>query len=154
MTRTNEVLTKLGIVLPPSSTPRANYLSSIQTGQLLFVSGQLCLNAEGSLVAIGKVGTQVSLVEGQAAARACALNILSVAQSAIGSLDNIARVVRLGGFVNAAPDFADVSAVINGASDLMVDIFGERGSHARTSVGVATLPSCAAVEIEAVFEIE
>ena len=117
------------------------------------ISGQTCYTAEGSLAATGKLGTTVSVEQGVAAARQCAVNLLAVAQLALGDLDRIARVVRLGGFVNSAPDFTQGPLVLNGASDLMVALFGERGRHARTTVGVAALPGDAAVEVDAIFEV-
>ena len=137
--------------LPPA--PAANYVPFVRTGNLLFVAGQICLASDGSLTAKGKLGDGVSMEAGVASARQCAINILAVARSALGDLDKIARVVRLGGFVNSSPDFLDGPRVLNGASDLMVEIFGDKGKHARTTVGVATLPAGAAVEVDGVFEI-
>jgi enamine deaminase RidA (YjgF/YER057c/UK114 family) len=119
----------------------------------LFVSGQLCRLADGALVAKGKLGPQVTIEQGQAAARACAVNLLAQVKSALGDLDKVARVVRLGGFINAAPDFVDAAQVMNGASDLMVAAFGDKGRHARTTIGVAALPADASVEVEGTFEV-
>jgi enamine deaminase RidA (YjgF/YER057c/UK114 family) len=145
-------LAELGIVLPEPVAPVANYVPFVRTGNFMVVSGQLCLDAEGKLVAKGQLGGGVSVDEGVKAARACAINILAQLKAALGDLDKIARVVRLGGFINSAPGFPDGPKVMNGASDLMVAVFGDRGRHARTTVGVAALPLDAAVEVEAAFE--
>ena len=142
-----------GITLPKPTTPVANYVPFVRTGNLLFVSGQVCFGADGKLIAKGKLGAGVSMEDGIAAARGCAVNLLAQVKAAIGDLDKVARVVRLGGFINSAPDFLDGPKVLNGASDLMVAVFGDNGRHARTTVGVAALPSDAAVEVEGVFEI-
>ena len=146
-------LAELGIVLPTPATPVANYVPFVRTGNFMVVSGQLCLDADGKLVAKGQLGNGVSVEDGQKAARACALNLLAQVKAALGDLDKVVRVVRLGGFVNSAPDFLDGPKVLNGASDLMVTAFGDKGRHSRTTVGVATLPSDAAVEVDAVFEV-
>ncbi|MBY0382224.1 MAG: RidA family protein [Xanthobacteraceae bacterium] len=146
-------LASLGIILNPPRTPIANYVPFVRTGNLLTVSGQVCYAADGSLIAKGKLGAGVSLEQGTAAARGCALNMLAQVKAAIGDLDNVVRVVRLGGFINSAPDFLEGPKVMNGASDLMVEVFGEKGRHARTTVGVAALPSDAAVEVEGLFEV-
>jgi enamine deaminase RidA (YjgF/YER057c/UK114 family) len=145
-------LEELGIALPTPAAPIANYVGFVRTGRLLFVSGQLCF-AGGELVAKGKLGPQVTIEQGQAAARACAINLLAQIKAALGDLDKVARVVRLGGFINSAPDFLDGAQVMNGASDLMVAAFGDKGRHARTTVGVAALPADAAVEVEGIFEV-
>lgn len=145
-------LQELGIALPEPAGPIANYVGFVRTGRLLFVSGQLCL-VDGVPVAKGKLGRHVTVEQGQAAARVSAINLLAQAKVALGELDDVVRLVRLGGFVNSAPDFLDASSVMNGASDLMVAVFGERGRHARTAVGVAALPTDAAVEIEGTFEV-
>jgi enamine deaminase RidA (YjgF/YER057c/UK114 family) len=145
-------LEELGIELPVPAAPIANYVPFVRSGRLLFVSGQVCL-ADGALVAIGKLGAQVTVEQGQIAARACAVNLLAQVKAALGDLDKVVRVVRLGGFINSAPDFLDGPKVMNGASDLMVAVFGERGRHARTTVGVAALPADAAVEVEGTFEV-
>jgi enamine deaminase RidA (YjgF/YER057c/UK114 family) len=142
-----------GIVLPQPAAPVANYVGFVRSGNLLFVSGQVCVNAEGKLIAKGKLGAGVSIEQGNAAARGCAINLLAQIKAAIGDLDKVTRVVRLGGFVNSAPDFLDGPKVLNGASDLMVEVFGDKGRHARTTVGVASLPSDAAVEVEGIFEV-
>jgi enamine deaminase RidA (YjgF/YER057c/UK114 family) len=145
-------LEELGVRLPSAVTPVANYTGFVRSGGLLLVSGQLCL-AGGVLVAKGKLGSQVTVEQGQAAARACAINLLAQVASALGDLDKVARVVRLGGFINSAPDFLDGSVVMNGASDLMVEVLGDKGRHARTAIGVASLPGDAAVEVEGMFEV-
>ena len=146
-------LQELDIVLPTPAAPVANYVGFVRSGRLLFVSGQICL-ADGALVATGKLGGTVSVAQGQAAARACAINVLAQVKAALGDLDKVVRVVRLGGFVNATPDFLDAPKVMNGASDLMVAIFGDKGRHARTTIGVAALPADAAIEVEGTFEVE
>jgi len=146
-------LIDLGIVLPTPASPVANYVGFVRTGSLLVISGQLCLDADGKLVAKGKLGTDVSVEDGQKAARACAINVLAQVKSALGDLDKVNRVVRLGGFINAVPSFLDGPKVMNGASDLMVTAFDEKGRHARTTVGVSVLPMDAAVEVEGMFEV-
>ena len=145
-------LSELGIVLAPPAAPVANYVPFVRTGNLLMVSGQICLD-DGKLVAKGQLGAGVSVEDGQKAARACAINLLAQVKAAVGDLDKVARVVRLGGFVNSAPGFLDGPKVMNGASDVMVAVFGEKGRHARTTVGVAALPLDAAIEVEALFEV-
>jgi len=146
-------LKALGIALPTPAAPIANYVGFVRTGALLFVSGQICLGADGKLVAKGKLGEVVSVEDGQRAARAGAINLLAQVKVALGDLDKVARVVRLGGFINSAPTFLDGPKVMNGASDLMVEVFGDKGRHARTTVGVAALPVDAAVEVEGLFEV-
>jgi enamine deaminase RidA (YjgF/YER057c/UK114 family) len=145
-------LAELGIVLTEPAAPVANYIPFVRTGNLLMVSGQICLEA-GKLVARGQLGGGVSIEDGQKAARACAINVLAQVKVALGDLDKVARVVRLGGFVNSAPGFTDGPKVMNGASDLMVAVFGEKGRHARSTVGVAALPQNAAMEVEGLFEV-
>jgi enamine deaminase RidA (YjgF/YER057c/UK114 family) len=146
-------LADLGIVLPTPVAPVANYVPLVRTGNFMVVSGQLCLDAEGKLVAKGQLGAGVSIEDGQMAARMCAINILAQLKNALGDLDKIARVVRLGGFINSATGFADGPKVMNGASDLVVAAFGDKGRHARSTVGVAALPMDAAVEVEGAFEV-
>ena len=146
-------LADLGIALPKPVAPVANYVPFVRTGNFMVVSGQLCLDAEGKLVAKGQLGGAVSIEDGQKAARACAINILAQLKAGLGDLDKIVRVVRLGGFINSATGFADGPKVMNGASDLMVELLGDRGRHARSTVGVAELPLDAAVEVEAMFEV-
>jgi enamine deaminase RidA (YjgF/YER057c/UK114 family) len=147
-------LTSLGVTLPTPAGPIANYVPFVRTGNVLIVSGQICFGADGKLVAKGQLGGAVSIEDGQRAARACAINLLAQLKAALGDLDRVGRVVRLGGFVNSAPGFTDGPKVINGASDLMVEVFGDKGRHARTTVGVAALPADAAVEVEGIFEID
>ena len=146
-------LVDLGIVLPKPAAPVANYVPFVRTGNFMVVSGQLCFDAEGKLVAKGQLGGAVSVEDGQKAARACAINLLAQLKSALGDLDKIVRVVRLGGFINSTPGFLDGPKVMNGASDLMVEAFGDKGRHARTTVGVAALPVDAAVEVDGLFEV-
>jgi len=146
-------LASLGIDLPTPAAPAANYVPFVRSGNMLVVSGQLCFGADGNLVAKGQLGGGVSMDDGQKAARACAVNLLAHLKSALGDLDKVTRVVRLGGFINSAPGFTDGPKVMNGASDLMVEVFGEKGRHARSTVGVAALPANAAVEVEGQFEV-
>ena len=140
-------LADLGIELPKPAAPVANYVPFVRTGNFMVVSGQLCLDAEGKLVAKGQLGGAVSIEDGQKAARACAVNILAQLKAGLGDLD------KIGGFINSAVGFADGPKVMNGASDLMVAAFGDKGRHARTTIGVAALPLDAAVEVEASFEV-
>lgn len=146
-------LVALGITLPTPVAPIANYVGFVRTGNLLVVSGQICLGADGKLAAKGKLGADVSLEDGQNAAKVCAVNLLAQVKAALGDLDKVTRVVRLGGFINAAPTFLDGPKVLNGASDLMVAAFGDKGRHARVTVGVAVLPADSAVEVEGLFEV-
>jgi enamine deaminase RidA (YjgF/YER057c/UK114 family) len=143
----------LGITLRQAPAPVANYVPFVLTGNLLMVSGQVCLDGDGKLAAAGRLGGGVSIEDGQKAARACAVNLLCQVKAAVGDLDRVVRVVRLGGFINSAPGFVDGPKVMNGASDLMVAVFGDKGKHARTTVGVAALPADAAVEVEGLFEV-
>ncbi len=145
-------LTKLGITLPEGSVPQANYVPFTISGNLVFISGQVA--KLGDELITGKLGADVDIETGQRAARACALNLISHLRSACGGdLDRVVRCVKLGGFVNAVPDFTDHPKVINGASDLMVEIFGDKGRHARAAVGCPSLPLGASVEVEGVFEL-
>ena len=146
-------LASLGINLHAAPAPVANYVGFVRSGNLLFVSGQVCFDPHGKLIAKGKLDAGVTIEQGQAAARGCAINLLAQVKAALGDLDKVVRVVRLGGFINSAPDFLDGPKVLNGASDLMVQVFGEKGRHARTTVGVASLPADASVEVEGIFEI-
>jgi len=145
-------LADLGISLPTAASPIANYVPFVRSGNIIVVSGQICFGADGKLVAKGQLGAGVSVEDGQKAARACALNLLAQLKNALADLDRVARVMRLGGFINSAPGFTDGPKVMNGASDLMVEVFGEKGRHARTTVGVSALPADAAVEVEGLFE--
>ncbi len=144
---------ELGIVLPQAPAPVGNYVGYTVSGNLVFISGQLPL--EGGKVGVqGRVGDSLTVDDGYRAGRLCALNIIAQLKAACGgSLNKVSRVLRLGGFVCVAPAFFDAPKCINGASDLMVEIFGDAGRHARFAVGVATLPANAAVEVDATFEI-
>jgi enamine deaminase RidA (YjgF/YER057c/UK114 family) len=146
-------LKELGITLKEAPAAVANYVPYVRTGNLLMISGQLCLDGDGKLVTKGRLGAGVSIEDGQKAARACALNLLAQVKAALGDLDRVMRVVRLGGFINSAAGFVDGPKVMNGASDVMVAAFGEKGKHARSTVGVAALPADAAVEVEGLFEV-
>ncbi|MEI7804824.1 MAG: RidA family protein [Hyphomicrobiales bacterium] len=146
-------LAERGITLSPPKSPVANYVPFVRTGSLLIVSGQICFDADGKLAAKGRVGAEVSVEDATKAARVCAINLLAQVKAAIGDLDKVVRVVRLGGFINSAPGFADGPKVMNGASDVMVEAFADKGRHARTTVGVAALPVDAAVEVEGMFEV-
>jgi enamine deaminase RidA (YjgF/YER057c/UK114 family) len=146
-------LAELGIALPTPTTPSANYIPFVRAGSLIFVSGQICLDASGKAVAKGKLGAGVSIEDGQKAARTCAINVLAQVKAAIGDLDNVRRVVRLGGYINSDPGFLEGPKVMNGASDIMVAVFGDKGRHSRTTIGVAVLPGDAAVEVDGVFEV-
>jgi enamine deaminase RidA (YjgF/YER057c/UK114 family) len=155
MSDTEAKLRALGLSLPSPAAPVANYVPFVISGSLLVVSGQLPFGADGKLdpAHVGKVGAAVSIEAGKAAARLCAINVLAQAKVSLGDLDRIARCVRLGGFINAAKGFANLPPVMNGASDLMVEVLGDLGRHARSTVGVAELPLDSAVEVEAMFEI-
>jgi enamine deaminase RidA (YjgF/YER057c/UK114 family) len=146
-------LAALGVTLPAPRSPVANYVPFVRSGNVLVVSGQLCFDADGKLVAEGRLGDGVSMEDGQKAARTCAINLLAHLKAALGDLDKVVRVVRLGGFINSAPGYTDGPKVMNGASDLMVEAFGDKGRHARSTVGVAALPANAAVEVEGQFEV-
>ena len=143
---------ELGIVLPDVPAPIANFVPFRREGAILFLAGQVC-EWNGEVRYVGKIGREFDLATGQAAARVCGLNLIAALRQAIGSLDRVRRCLRLGGFVNCDPEFAQVPQVINGASDLMHQIFGAEGAHARTAVGVATLPRGAAVEVDAIFAV-
>ncbi len=145
-------LAQAGVELPAAAAPAANYVPWIRFGNLLQTSGQLPL-ADGKIAVSGKLGDGVSLEEGQAAARHCAINILAQAQAALGDLETIGRLLKLTVFVASTPDFTEQHKVANGASDFLVEILGDKGRHARSAVGVPALPLDAAVEIEALFEI-
>ena len=145
-------LDELGIVLPPSVAPVANYVTARLSGDQLFLSGHVS-KRDGSVVT-GKVGADVAVEDAHALARQIAIDMLASAQAAIGTLDRVRDVVKVTGFINSAPGFTEQPAVLNGASDLFVDVFGaDHGRHARSAVGVAALPLDAAIEIEAIFAI-
>ena len=145
-------LAELGITLPTPVAPLANYVPAVRTGNLLFISGQVSIDGAGKL-STGKLGAGLDIEAGRAAARLCAINLLAQAKAAIGDLEKIVRVVKLVGFVNSAPDFVDHPKVINGCSDLFVEVLGDKGRHARSAVGIAALPFDAAVEVEAIIEV-
>jgi enamine deaminase RidA (YjgF/YER057c/UK114 family) len=146
-------LKELGIELPEATAPVANYVPYTLSGKLVVVSGQITLLA-GKPQYVGKLGRDIGIEDGQQAARLCALNILAHLRHACdGDLDRVKRVLRLGGFVNCTADFTEMPQVVNGASNLMVEVFGDAGRHARAAVGVASLPLGVAVEVEAMFEL-
>ncbi|MEQ5774596.1 RidA family protein [Thalassospira sp. NFXS8] len=145
-------LSELGITLPQANAPVANYLPYVRSGNLVNISGQITME-NGELKFIGKLGKEYGVEEGQKAARLCALNLIAQVRAAVGDLDKVTRVVKLNAFVNSAPEFTDQPKVVNGASDTMVEIFGDVGKHARSAVGVASLPLGVAVEIDGVFEV-
>ena len=147
-------LTKLGLKLPEAAAPAANYVPSVIQNVLLFISGQLPL-AEGKLVQTGKLGDEVSVEQGQEAARHCALNILAQTNRALdGDWSKFDRLVKLTSFVNSTADFAEHHLVTNGASDLLVEVLGDAGRHSRSAVGIANLPLNASVEIEAIIALK
>ncbi|NNG02744.1 MAG: RidA family protein [Inquilinus sp.] len=146
-------LADAGIELPQAAVPAANYVPTVRSGAMLYISGQVPM-LNGELHHQGKLGAGTSVEEGQAAARLCALNAVAQAKAALGGdLDRVVRVVKLLGFVNGTPEFGDQPKVVNGASDLMVEVFGDKGMHARSAVGVASLPFGVAVEVEAILEV-
>ena len=154
MSTVDDRLSELGITLPEPAAPVANYLPYVITGNLVFISGQVTLGPDGFEFQ-GKVGQDYSVEEGAKAARLCAINILAQLKAACdGDLGRVRRCVKLGGFVNAVPDFTDHPKVINGASDLMVEVLGDAGKHARFAMGAGSLPLNVAVEVDAVFEID
>ncbi len=144
-------LAELGIELPAPAKAVANYVPFVITGNMLFVSGQVSMGADGLVK--GVLGSTMSLEDGQAAARLCGINLLAQCKSALGDLSRIKRVVKLGGFVAADPSFTDIPQVINGCSDLMVDVLGDAGRHARSAVSCPVLPLGVAVEVDGIFEI-
>ncbi|MEM1366215.1 MAG: RidA family protein [Pseudomonadota bacterium] len=153
----NEIETRLadlGITLPGPSASAGNYVPAVEAGGMLYVSGQIARNDDGSPM-VGRLGDDVDLETGQAAARSCAIQIIAAANNALGGLDRVERIVKLQGFVSATHDFTQHPAVINGASDLMVEVFGaEKGSHARAAVGMGSLPLGVPVEIDAVIAVK
>ena len=153
-TRFEDRLRELQIELPQPSKPGANYVQFVRSGNLLFLTGQLS-QWNGERRFIGKLGRELGLEEGQQAARLCALNLIAHLHTAVnGDLSRVVRCVRVAGYVNSVPEFVGQSQVINGASDLFVEIFGEAGRHTRMAVGVSALPYDVAVEVEAVFEVQ
>ncbi len=146
-------LAELGITLPRPMAPIANYVSYVQTGNLVVVSGQVPA-IDGTITITGRVGDGVSTARGREAARLCFINVLVHLKAACGgNLDRVRRVVRLGGYIACPPEFTEQAQVMNGASDLAVAVFGEAGRHARTTIGVPSLPADAAVEVEGMFEV-
>jgi enamine deaminase RidA (YjgF/YER057c/UK114 family) len=146
-------LKSLGITLPAAPNPVANYVPSCLAGNLLFISGQISKAADGT-VATGRLGAGLTVEQGRAAARLSAINILSQVQAAVGSLDRVAQVLRLTGYVSATPEFTEHPQVMNGASDLMVEVLGDKGRHSRVAVGVSSLPLGCAVEVDAIVLID
>lgn len=151
--KTESKLKNIGLELPPAARPMANYVTAVRTGNLVFLSGHGPVKEDGTLIT-GKVGLDLSLQEGYEAARRVAVVLLGSLKAEIGDLDKVRRVVKLLGMVNCQPDFVDHPKVINGASDLLVEIFGDRGTHARSAVGMSSLPMDICVEIEMVVELE
>ncbi len=146
-------LAELGLALPSAMAPMANYVPFVRSGNLVVVSGQVPAQ-DGTIAVTGKLTEDVTVEQGQAAARLCFLNVLTHLRSACeGDLDRVVRVVRLGGFIAAPPGFTQHALVMNGASDLAVAVFGEAGRHARSTIGVPSLPGNAAVEVEGMFEV-
>ncbi len=154
MGQIDDRLNELGITLPEPAAPVANYVGWVKTGNLVFTAGQVTIK-DGEFLHVGKVGAEISVEEAAEAAKLCAINILAqVRQACDGDLDRVRRIVKLVGFVNGTPEFADHPKVINGASDFMVEVFGDKGKHARSAVGAGSLPLNISVEIEAVVEVE
>jgi enamine deaminase RidA (YjgF/YER057c/UK114 family) len=145
------ILKNLGIELPSVPTPQANYVPTVRTGNLLYVSGQVSIS--GGQRFVGKVGKDLTIEQGQQAARVCAINILANIKTALGGFDKLARIVKLTGFVNCPVEFEEPHKVVNGCSDLLTEVLGSRGKHSRSAIGVATLPLGAAVEVEAIIEV-
>jgi enamine deaminase RidA (YjgF/YER057c/UK114 family) len=146
-------LKELGIELPQPAAPVANYVPFTISGNLVIIAGQIC-QWNGERRFVGKLGAGISIADGQQAARLCALNILAhLRVAAGGDLDRVRRCLRLGGFVNCTPEFTDMPQIVNGASDLMVEVFGDAGKHARAAIGNNSLPGGVAVEVEATFEL-
>lgn len=152
MSLVEQKIAELGLSLPESSKPLAAYIPAVQSGHLVFTSGQLPMR-DGQLLRTGKVGKEVSLEDAKALAETCALNALAAIKMAIGDLDKIQRVVKVVGFVASAPDFTGQPSVVNGASEFLGRVFGDSGIHARSAVGVAVLPLDAPVEVELIVEI-
>ena len=146
-------LSELGITLPVAASPKvAKILNWKMAGDLLFVSGQVP-RIDNEISFIGKVGREYSLEEGQLAARTSALMVLACIKEALGNMDRVKQVVRIKGYINVDPDFTDVSAVLNGASELFIELYGDPGKHSRTALGVASMPFGVAIEVEGVFQI-
>ena len=146
-------LAELGITLPTPAAPVASYVPAVEQGGLLHISGQISVGEDGNLI-LGRLGEDINLERGTEAARRCGVMLLAQMQAALGSLDRVQRIVKLGAFVNSAPDFTDQPKVANGASELMQEVFGEAGRHARSAVGVAVLPLGVAVEVDAIVAVK
>ena len=145
-------LAAMGITLPTPPVPAANYVPFVQTGNLVYVSGQVPMGPDG-IDHVGKLGADYSVEQGMAAARLCAINLLAQMKVATGDLEKVTRCVKLNGFVNCTPDFGDQPKVINGASNLIAEALGDKGKHARAAVGSSSLPFGVAVEVEGIFEV-
>ena len=154
MPSAEERLKEMGIELPDAPTPSANYVPAVRTGNLLFLSGSVPAPGADGKVPVGKLGRDMSVEEGYQAARLVGINLIARLKSELGSLDRVKRVVKLLSMINAAPDFEKTPAVANGCSDLLVEVFGDKGRHARSAVGMAALPSGVPVEIEMIVEVE
>ena len=146
-------LTELGITLPQPAAPVAAYVPTVEQGGLLHISGQISVTEDGKLI-LGRLGEDMNLERGMEAARRCGIMLLAQIKAALGSLDHVERIVKLGVFVNSAPSFTDQPKVANGASELMQEVFGEAGRHARSAVGVAVLPLGVAVEVDAIVAVK
>ena len=146
-------LAELGVTLPQAAAPVAAYVPAVEQGGLLHISGQVSFAEDGNLI-LGRLGEDMNLERGMEAARRCGIMLLAQIKAALGSLDRVERIVKLGVFVNSAPDFTDQPKVANGASELMQDVFGEAGRHARSAVGVAVLPLGVAVEVDAIVAVK
>jgi enamine deaminase RidA (YjgF/YER057c/UK114 family) len=155
MSAIEDRLKALGITLPTPAAPVANYVGAVAQNGLLIVSGQLALGADGTLASAhkGKIGAGVTPEDAKAAARICAINVLAQAKAVLGDLSRLERCIRLGGFMNTAPDFHAIAPIMNGASDFIVEVMGDAGRHARSTIGVAAVPLESAVEVEAMFAI-
>jgi len=151
--KTEQHMKKLGIELSPPTSPMANYVNAVRTGDLLFLAGK-GPGLPGKPLPVGKVGRDLTVEQGAKGGRICAINILANINGALGGFDKVVRIVKLTGFVNCMPDFNDPHLVINGCSDLLTQVLGERGKHARSAIGMASLPRNAAVEVEAIVEVK
>lgn len=153
MSKVEEKLRHMGYELPAPLTPLANYIPAYRTGNLVFLSGSGPIRADGSILT-GKVGADLSIEDGYEASRLCALNLLAHLKKNIGDLDKVKHIVKLLGMVNATPEFTRQPDIINGCSDMLVELFGDRGRHARSAIGMVSLPHNYAVEIEMIVEVE
>lgn len=152
MTRIETQISEIGLTLPEVAAPAGAYVPALEVGELVYTSGQLPI-VDGTLAVTGTLGAEVDVATGYDAARIAALNALAAIKSVIGDLDNIEQIVKMTGFVNSAPDFTDHPKVINGASEFLHEVFGQRGAHARSAVGVAALPMNTPVEIELIVKV-